>query len=261
MADGTNGTADPDTAGYVDAGAGAASSDVVPGALPPALRSVAEDWFGDRLELVLRYAELLATDGLTRGLLGPREADRIWDRHILNSAALTELVAPNARVVDVGSGAGLPGIPLALVRPDVQVVLLEPLLRRVTFLEEVVAELGLGAQVEVVRGRAPESVADLPFVPDHVTARAVAPLDRLVSWTMPLMRRSGVLLALRGGTAAEEIAATAAEVHRLCGGPAELVRAGTALLDEPVTVVRVLRRTDPPVRPERSTRRRGKRQS
>lgn len=237
-------------------------TDVAPGALPAHMEDVARRLFGDGLGPARRYAELLATDGLTRGLLGPREADRIWDRHLFNSAVLAEVVAAEGRVVDVGSGAGLPGIPLALARPDLQVVLLEPMLRRTTFLTEVVEELGLGTRVQVVRGRAPESVSELPFVPDHVTARAVAPLDRLVSWTMPLMRRSGVLLALRGSTAADEIAATAAEVTRLAGGPAELLSVGAALVGEPVTVVRVERRNDPAVQPSRaarSDRRRGRR--
>jgi 16S rRNA (guanine527-N7)-methyltransferase len=142
-----------------------------------------------------------------------------------------------------------------LARPDLRVVLLEPMLRRTTFLTEVVEELGLGARVQVVRGRAPENVADLPFTPDHVTARAVAPLDRLVSWTMPLMRRSGVLLALRGSTAADEIAAAASEVTRLAGGPAELLSVG-ADAGEPVTVVRVERRLDAPNEPTRPRRRR-----
>ncbi|MDQ1648290.1 MAG: rRNA (guanine527-N7)-methyltransferase, partial [Frankiaceae bacterium] len=228
----------------------AAPPGVLPGALPVQLEDVAGRLFGDGLGLARRYAELLATEGLTRGLLGPREADRIWDRHLVNSVVLSEVVAEGAHVVDVGSGAGLPGIPLALARPDLRVVLLEPMLRRTSFLTEVVEELGLGARVQVVRGRAPESVADLPFTPDHVTARAVAPLDRLVSWTMPLMRRSGVLLALRGSTAADEILATASEVTRLAGGPAELLTVG-AEVGEPVTVVRVERRLNVPIEPTR----------
>jgi 16S rRNA (guanine527-N7)-methyltransferase len=224
------------------------------------MADAARQLFADRLGIVRRYAQLLATEGLTRGLLGPREADRIWDRHLVNSAVVAALLPSGARVVDVGSGAGLPGIPLALARTDVQVVLLEPMLRRTTFLTEVVDELGLAARVQVVRGRAPESVAELPFVPDHVTARAVAPLDRLVSWTMPLMHRSGVLLALRGSTAAEEIAATAAAVTRVAGGPAELLSVDAPAGLDPVTVVRVERRTDTPAAPNRPDhRRRGRR--
>jgi 16S rRNA (guanine527-N7)-methyltransferase len=216
----------------------------------PAPASVPEPWlpaasalFGERLDQARRYAELLATDGLTRGLLGPREGERLWDRHLLNSAALAALVPDAARVVDVGSGAGLPGIPLALARPDVRVVLLEPLLRRATFLEEVVASLGLTEQVAVVRGRAPEDAAALPFHPDCVTARAVAPLDRLVSWTMPLVSRSGLLLALRGASAADEVRASAAAIRREAGSEAEVLHVGAELLAEPVTVVRVVKQT------------------
>jgi 16S rRNA (guanine527-N7)-methyltransferase len=216
--------------------------------------------FADRLDLARRYAHLLATDGLTRGLLGPREGERLWDRHLLNSAALAELVPPSARVVDVGSGAGLPGVPLALARPDVRVVLLEPLLRRATFLAEVVTALGLAEQVAVVRGRAPEDARTLPFPVDCATARAVAPLDRLVSWTMPLVPRSGLLLALRGASAADEVRDSAAAVRREAGSAAEILAVGAGLLPEPVTVVRVVKRkADPASTASRRPRGRGRR--
>ena len=121
-----------------------------PGVAPDAAATI----FGPRIDLARRYAELLAGPGVERGLLGPREVDRIWDRHLLNSAAVAELLEPGERVIDIGSGAGLPGIPLAIARPDLDVVLLEPLLRRSEFLSEVVEQLGLA--VEVVRGRAEE---------------------------------------------------------------------------------------------------------
>jgi 16S rRNA (guanine527-N7)-methyltransferase len=214
----------------------------VPGELPDELRPAAERLFGENLVLAERYATLLATDGLIRGLLGPREAERIWQRHVLNSAVVEELVPTGCAVVDVGSGAGLPGIPIALARPDVSVALLEPMLRRTTFLTEVVSALGLTARVTVVRGRAPESVTDLPFPSDCVVARAVAPLERLVSWTMPLVRPNGVLLALRGAAAADEVLAAAAAVSRAGGSAPELLRVGGELLTDPVTVVRVVRR-------------------
>ena len=128
--------------------------------------------------LISQYVDILASDGVVRGLIGPREADRLWDRHILNSAALAGLVPSVTSVVDVGSGAGLPGIPLAVLRPDLRVTLLEPLLRRSVFLAEVVERLGLADRVEVVRGRAEEHDGAYAVV----TARAVAPLSRLITW-------------------------------------------------------------------------------
>ena len=125
-------------------------------------------------------------------------------------------------MADVGSGAGLPGLPLALVRPDLRVVLVEPLLRRATFLAEAVAALGLGDRVEVLRGRA-EDVRRSPV--DVVTARAVAPLDRLAGWTLPLARVGGPLLALKGDGAAEEVDASLAALEKVGGGHAEVLRA------------------------------------
>src|SRR5690349_25044649 len=130
------------------------------------------------------YAELLATEGTLRGLIGPREVPRLWDRHLLNCAVLERLVPEGASVADVGTGAGLPGIVLAIVRPDLQVALVEPLLRRTTYLEEIVASLGLD-HVEVVRGKADGLHGRDEF--DVVTSRAVAPLGRLLDWSMPLV--------------------------------------------------------------------------
>ena len=142
--------------------------------------------FGESLADAVRYAELLADAGVTRGLIGPREVPRLWGRHLLNCAVLSEVVPKGVTVCDVGSGAGLPGIPLALVRPDLKITLLEPLLRRTNFLQEVVELLGLN-HVTVVRGRAEEVLGTLQ--PVHVvTARAVAPLDRLAGWGVPLLR-------------------------------------------------------------------------
>ncbi|HSP37536.1 MAG TPA: 16S rRNA (guanine(527)-N(7))-methyltransferase RsmG [Frankiaceae bacterium] len=230
------------------------------GDLPDHLRPAAEYVFGPEFDRAVHYARLLATDGLTRGLLGPREADRLWDRHLLNSAVVAELLPDGADVVDVGSGAGLPGIPLALARSDLRIALLEPMLRRTTFLSEVVAELGLEDRVFVVRGRAPEDAAALPFSPDYVTARAVAPLERLVSWTMPLVRQDGTLLALRGASAADEVASAREVVLALAGTEPELLEVGDRLLPELVRVVRVVRRTPPrPARGKPHYRRRGTR--
>jgi 16S rRNA (guanine527-N7)-methyltransferase len=160
--------------------------------------------FGSRLDIAQRYAEALASAGVERGLLGPREVDRLWDRHLLNSAVVGELLEPGERVVDIGSGAGLPGIPLAIARPDLQLVLLEPLLRRSEFLNEVVAELGLA--VEVVRGRAEEGwVRDRFGARDAAVSRAVAALDKLTKWSMPLLRPGGRMVAIKGERAPDEV--------------------------------------------------------
>ncbi len=184
------------------------------------------------------------TDGIVRGLLGPREAERIWDRHLLNSAILAELIPDGSRVIDVGSGAGLPGIPLALARPACRVVLLEPLARRCAFLDETVEELGLGERVTVFRGRAPEvgKVGGLPFFADYAVARAVAPLERLVSWTMPLVRSAGQLLAMRGERVEQELQEAGPGITRHGGGIPVVIELGEHLLGSPVRVVRVPKR-------------------
>jgi 16S rRNA (guanine527-N7)-methyltransferase len=164
--------------------------------------------FGPLLPVATAYVARLATDGVTRGLIGPREVPRLWDRHVLNSAAVAEAVPAGARVVDVGSGAGLPGIPLGLARPDLELTLVEPMARRVEFLEEVVAELAVpaGLRWRVVRGRAEErSVATAVGPVDVVTARAVAPLPRLVGWCRGLMRPGTQLIALVGASALAEL--------------------------------------------------------
>lgn len=188
---------------------------------------------------LLHYVNLLTTDGVVRGLIGPREVTRLWSRHVANCAVLEELVPEGAVVADVGSGAGLPGLPLAIVRPDIRVVLVEPLLRRTTFLTEAVEALGLGDRVEVRRGRAEET----SLAVDVVTARAVAPLDRLAGWTLPLARVGGVLLALKGEGAAEEIAASSGALEKLGGGHAEVLICGAGVVEPPTTVVRVVRVT------------------
>jgi 16S rRNA (guanine527-N7)-methyltransferase len=198
---------------------------------PPA----AVEIFGDRLSLARTYARLLATDGVVRGVIGPRETGRLWTRHLLNCAAPSVLIPAGARVVDVGSGAGLPGVVLAIARPDCQVVLLEPLERRVRFLIEVVDLLGL-TNCRVVRGRAQDAPADARGA-DVVVSRAVAPLGRLAGWCAVLARPGGLILALKGSTAQEELRRDAAEVAaaglrrttvvRLDGaaGPTHVVRA------------------------------------
>lgn len=174
--------------------------------------------FGDAVADAERYAAILASRGVEWGLIGPREVDRLWDRHVLNSLAVESAIPEGARVVDVGSGAGLPGVPLALARPDLTVTLLEPLLRRATFLEGVLAELDLGGRVRVVRGRAMGADARDAMAHhetyDAVTSRAVAPLPRLLGWSVPLLERSGLIVALKGASAPAEVADAAAELKR-----------------------------------------------
>jgi 16S rRNA (guanine527-N7)-methyltransferase len=199
---------------------------------PPAEARVV---FGDRLALAARYADHLASTGVSHGLVGPREVPRLWERHLLNCAVLGELVPEGGEVIDVGAGAGLPGIPVALCRPDLSVTLVEPLLRRVAWLETVVADLEL-SQVRVRRARAEELTGELAA--RYVTARAVAPLDRLVRWSAPLLVPGGELLAIKGRRALEELAEHG-ELLRRWGISGEVVRAGESVLEEPTVVVRL----------------------
>lgn len=230
-------------------------------ALPPQLAPAALTLFGDRLDLAAAYAELLATDGVVRGLIGPREAPRIWDRHLLNCAAVAERIPSGATVLDVGSGAGLPGLVLAIARPDLTVTLIEPLARRTSFLIEVVAQLGLAKSVRVFRGRADEAATGSsgrdPISGDVVTARAVAPLDRLATWSLPLAVRGGRLLALKGSSAATEIEQHAEVVTRLGGGEPTVHLCGVDVIDPPTTVVEIVRERLVGPRPVASKRDRG----
>lgn len=168
--------------------------------MPP--QQQARDVYGHSYEVISRYVDILGSKGIEWGLMGPREKDRLWERHILNSAALADLIPQGSSVVDVGSGAGLPGIPLAILRPDLQMTLLEPLLRRFTFLGETVEELGLGNRVVVQRGRAED--CDETF--DVVTCRAVASVQKLLGWCTPLFYPSGRLIALKGASVTQELA-------------------------------------------------------
>ncbi|HEY0485613.1 MAG TPA: 16S rRNA (guanine(527)-N(7))-methyltransferase RsmG [Mycobacteriales bacterium] len=206
--------------------------------LPAGLAAVASGVFGDRLSAAARYAEVLAGAGVERGLIGPREAPRLWERHLLNCAVVAELLPDGMRVLDVGSGAGLPGIVLAVARPDLEVTLLEPLARRATFLGEVVEELGLTG-VTVVRGRAEEYAGTTQF--PAVTARAVAPLDRLARWCLPLLEPGGRLLAMKGASAAEEVAEHRTALERLGAREVSVVTCGQGLLEQPTTVVTAVR--------------------
>jgi 16S rRNA (guanine527-N7)-methyltransferase len=195
------------------------------------------DVFGDRAALATRYAEILTSAGVERGLLGPREADRIWDRHLFNCAAVSPLIPSGDLVCDVGSGAGLPGIVIAITRPDLRMVLLEPLLRRTTFLGECVTELALH-NVTVIRGRAEEYAGRMNA--DSVVARAVAPLERLAGWALPLLRPGGQLLAMKGETARAELDAAKEHLLQLGAGEWELLGAGLDSGAQPTHVVRIL---------------------
>jgi 16S rRNA (guanine527-N7)-methyltransferase len=202
------------------------------------LPAEATEVFGNALEQARRYAELLATDGVTRGLIGPRETGRLWDRHLLNCAVVAELLPERGELVDIGSGAGLPGVVLAMLRPSLRVILLEPLLRRSLFLSECVADLGL-SNTTVIRARA-EDKAAAHIQADIATARAVAPLERLVGWAAPLLRPGGELLAIKGQSAEEEVAVAGPVLSRLGVRSAEVLQAGHGRVISATTVVRVV---------------------
>lgn len=188
------------------------------GSVPAVPEAASRVFPAERLPLVARYAELLATDGVVRGLMGPREAPRMWDRHLLNCGLLAGAFPAGSSVADVGSGAGLPGLVLGLARTDLRITLVEPLLRRTSFLEEVVAELGLD-HVTVVRARAEALHGETVF--DVVTARAVAPLERLLVWCMPLVAGEGSLVAMKGASAEAEVESAGPILARLgCSAPA-----------------------------------------
>lgn len=217
---------------------------------PPAAREV----FGDAFPVAERYAEYLAGPGVERGLIGPREVERLWDRHVLNCAVLTELVPSSAKVIDIGSGAGLPGIVLAILRTDLSVTLLEPLLRRTVFLQECVDLLKL-ANVTVRRARAEEVVGE--YAADVVTARAVAPLERLAGWALPLLRPEGELLALKGERASAELEQARPVLEKFGVRATEVLHVGRGKVDPPTTVVRAVAGSTPRPPKERSGSRRG----
>lgn len=212
------------------------SRETTPVSFAPAPPANAAAIFGTALPQAVAYADLLADAGVVRGLIGPREVPRLWDRHVLNSAALAEGIARGASVADIGSGAGLPGIPLALARPDLHLTLVEPLLRRATFLTEAVDALGLAAQIEVVRVRADALHGKRTF--DVVNARAVAPLPRLLEWTMPLLPVGGELLALKGQSAPRELEEAADALRTSGAASAEVVVLRTGEVE--VTAIRVV---------------------
>src|ERR1700761_3340985 len=203
----------------------------------PAPPAIAAQIFGPALPQAVECASLLATDGVERGLLGPREVPRLWERHLLNCAVVAELIPDGAEVVDVGSGAGLPGLVLALLRPADPMTLLEPMLRRTTFLEECVVRLGL-PHVTICRGRAEDLAGTIRA--DVATSRAVAPLDRLVPLSAGVLRPGGTILAIKGRDAAAELEHADPVLRRLGVRSADVVQAGKGIVEPPATVVRIL---------------------
>jgi len=233
----------------VDAVVAGSDSRMIP--VPP---SAVNEVFGDRLSAVEQYVRLLAGPGLDRGLIGPHEIDRIWHRHILNCAVVAELVPSRCSLVDIGSGAGLPGIPLAMLRPDASVVLVESLLRRSVFLDECVADLGL-TNAEVLRSRAEDLAGKVSA--DVVTARAVAPLRRLVEWAAGVVRPGGTILAIKGDRASQELREAQSVLRGLDVQRAEILTVGHGKVEPETVVVRIVTRNGS--RNRRGARSRGNR--
>ncbi|GHD11371.1 16S rRNA (guanine(527)-N(7))-methyltransferase RsmG [Zhihengliuella salsuginis] len=199
-------------------------------------RGAALEVFGDRLGLAERYVGHLATSGIERGLLGPREVPRLWSRHVLNCAVAADLIPEGSTVADVGSGAGLPGLTFAIARPDLDITLIEPLERRCIWLGEVIEDLDLD-NVRVLRGRSEQFFDDVDV--DVVTARAVSALSKLANITLPLLHGTGQLLALKGRSAAEEIEKAQKALRKNGATATEILTAGADTLEEPTTVVRI----------------------
>ncbi|WKD60063.1 Ribosomal RNA small subunit methyltransferase G [Corynebacterium caspium DSM 44850] len=203
--------------------------------------AAASDIFGEYLAQAKQYHQSLATTGSERGFIGPREVSRLWERHILNCAVIGEVMPQNAVIVDIGSGAGLPGIPLAIARPDLHITLVEPLLKRSVYLREVAAELDL-KNVHILRGRAEEKhvIKDAGSA-DIVTSRAVAPLAKLASWSLPLVVKGGLMLAMKGASISEELERDRQDIKKAGGGKAEIITVGSQFLAEPTTLIRIPR--------------------
>lgn len=206
------------------------------GVLVDAEKVAARKIFGDELPLAQRYVHHLSTSGIERGLLGPREIPRLWGRHVLNCAVVAQLIAADARVTDVGSGAGLPGLTFAIARPDLHLTLIEPLERRVLWLQEVVADLGL-SNVKILRGRSEQFVGQISA--DVVTARAVSALPNLASLTMPLLKDGGEVIAIKGQSAQMEVEKAEKIIRKLGGTTVEVQTIGGDLLEQPTTIVRI----------------------
>ena len=200
------------------------------------------DWLLPTEPTLAAYVDLLSTTGVEHGLIGPREVPRLWERHVLNCAVVAEpslgLVPAGARVADVGSGAGLPGLVWGIARPDVHVVLIEPLLRRATFLTQAVIDLGLEGRITVLRGRAEDITSSPDWASvDVVTARAVAPLEKLLGWTVPLLVKGGRLALLKGSSAGEEIASASGAAAALGVRDLAITTCGAPWVNPETTVV------------------------
>lgn len=209
---------------------------LTPGAGAPPPPAVARGVFGDLLPMAEEYARLLVGPGVERGLIGPHEISRLWERHLLNSAVIADLIPRPCTIVDLGSGAGLPGIVLAMLLGDCEVTLLEPMLRRTVFLTECVTSLGL-ANARVLRGRAEDFTGKLAA--DVVTARAVAPLDRLAGIAVGLLRPGGIVLAVKGAKAQQELTAARKVLRSLRVRETDVLLAGEGKVDPAATVVRL----------------------
>lgn len=204
---------------------------------PPAAAEI----FGDNLEKAIAYHESLATDGSIRGFIGPREVPRLWDRHILNCGVIGEAMDEGISVADIGSGAGLPGIPLAIARPDLKITLIEPLLKRSVYLNEVKEALQLD-NVTVIRGRAEEKIVRKQVgLVDLVTSRAVAPLGKLATWSLPLVKIGGRMVAMKGSSVEEEIERDVKEIRKAGGSDIKVYTVGDQLLSEPTTLISIRR--------------------
>ncbi|WP_257159000.1 16S rRNA (guanine(527)-N(7))-methyltransferase RsmG [Corynebacterium cystitidis] len=193
--------------------------------------------FGDRLALAEAYHDSLATTATERGFIGPKEVGRLWSRHIMNCAIISEAFDEGLRVADIGSGAGLPGIPVAIARPDLSITLIEPLLKRSTYLSEVKNQLELD-NVTVIRGRAEDQKLE-PF--DVVTSRAVAPLGKLAGWSLPLVKKGGAMVAMKGASVSDELERDAGVIKKAGGGQATIFTVGDDVLAEPTTLIRIER--------------------
>lgn len=208
--------------------------------LPPPPPEATAHFAPEILARLTAYGEQLAGAGVIRGLIGPREVPRLWDRHLLNCAALAEAIGEKQTVADIGTGAGLPGLVIALVRPDLKVILVEPLERRCVFLQEMIRLFKLAPRVEVRRGKAH---LVKPAGADVVTSRAVAALDTLVDWSFPHLKVGGRLLALKGERADEELAAARPGLAKWgADAEAEVIVCGAGWLPQPIKVVRAVRR-------------------
>ena len=246
------GTGETGTAPVAASAPGPAPAPPVAPVAPPSALAV----FGDHLPVAERFAAILADTGVSHGLIGPREVPILWERHILNCAVVHPAFPQGVAVVDVGSGAGLPGLALAIVRPDLHLHLVEPMLRRTTWLSTTIAELGLD-NCTVHRGRAEElhGVLSAPFA----TARAVARIDKLARWSFPLLEDRGTLVALKGDSAAEELEAEAATLRKLGMVSARVESYGSDLLPVPTTTLQATIGVRPVAKPSKASARRAAR--